>query len=722
MTIEDAQSVERDAHLLVVEVRRSTGSPPVFDATWEPVWDVSVDRIDINHGSAYNRAEVSCPNLRWQETFDLHWGDRIRIRTANETVNTVLFSGFLATYVSAFSGGNVTAGNAKGDAYEHNGVVCLDHRWLLNRSYCIYGQFARSPDDYTNYGTDTQAAVPASKTFLSGRRAIFNRDKKPNMDPVVAVINDEFGNTLCQLPIFADPAVADPWTARDMIRYVLSPAYNNAFNYVPITDPNELTGLDHTDFDKVLSHIVVDTLPVIDAVELICRHLGFSFREDYDVNGNPVFVFYKFASATGYTRDSDNRTMLQVLYAPPVGEIVSGPVSEGKKMLWAMILSEDITHVVNNTIGFGAPQRLEFTSELVPAWDDADLTPDTAGGNAVLYFTEADLQDETDPDSKDFYKYYHPRGSSFKRDVGRKWCLNESGKYSTSSSYDRGMPFDFSTVIPNEHILNSDGTRNFAPFNRRLLACLTLDKDSLNSVGIKLEFSFDAGLTWQVIPASISTLADECGIYIDEANLAELVDQAEGTISGGTLDGVQLNYFTSISDDKLEARSFKDGEWKTRIRVTASVQMDQRLALQAPVNTVLSGSPFHHAQVYDFSGQYEFALRTDSSSFSSGSLLADDIDQTDLLDAHLEAVRNANEDMSVSGQFTLERLWLGDGSGVPDFMVGDSIEKIEGRQYNLSASFGQTAIYPEIIKITYMPQKQIMKLITRDLRYAEVSL
>ena len=163
------------------------------------------------------------------------------------------------------------------------------------------------------------------------------------------------------------------------------------------------------------------------------------------------------------------------------------------------------------------------------------------------------LQDITSPNDKDYYKYYHPRGSNFLRNVGRKWALNEAGRY--SATHDRGMPFDFTTVIDPAYLINSKGKRVYGPFNRQLLPCLTMDKDSLNSIGIMLEFSFDGGSSWQSIPAAVSSLSDECGIYIDEANLAELVDQAEGTITGGPLDGVQLNYWTSLCDDIINGRS-----------------------------------------------------------------------------------------------------------------------------------------------------------------------
>ena len=112
-----------------------------------------------------------------------------------------------------------------------------------------------------------------------------------------------------------------------------------------------------------------------------------------------------------------------------------------------------------------------------------------------------------------------------------------------------------------------------------------------------------------------------------------------------------------------------------------------------------------------------------ASSFASSTLSAYERDDTPGFDVHLAAIRGANEDASISGAFTLERLWLGDGYGQPDFMVGDSIEKITGRDQYLGATFGNRGeLFPEVIKIVYMPEKQKMTLITRDLRFAEVRL
>jgi len=714
----DSESIQRFAQPLRVEFKKGHGSPPSYDQKWTFVFGAKVDRIEINRDGRPSTATVWFPRLRWHETHGLMWGDRVRITTnqSKRSQRTVLFNSFVTGYLSDFSGGS---GEPR-SAFERNAIVCMDYRWLLSATCPVYGQIARGPDDYYNYGIESQSPIDGRYTILTGRRCIFNYEGRPNRDPIELNLLDAADVQLCTMPIFADPQFAEPWTARQMLYYLLSPLNNPAYQYLPISDPSTLTGLDHSDFDKVLNHVVVEGLNIIEAIQLICRSIGWGFREDYD-DEDVNLVFYKIGSASSYSRSSAVPTILHKLHAPAVGEAVVDAALQGKKLLWSMSLAEDIGPVVNKPRGLGAPHRFEFTAELVPAWLDEDFAPDISEDNINLFFTEAELQDLTDKNSKDFFKYYHPRGSGFLRDVGRKWSLNESGTFSSADTYDRGMPFDFSSVIDSEYIRDEGNRRLYAPYNRKLLPCLTIDKDRLTSVGIRVEFSFDGGQTWQLIPCSIASLTDECGIYIAEANLAEIVDQAESTISGGDLDGVQLNFFTSLADDIVNSRSFKNGAWHTRVRVTASVQMDQRLRITKEPTSVY-GSPFHQSQIFDFSEKYGLEKREPASIFADGELSAREIDSTDYFDRHLSAIRDANEDMSVSGQFTLERLWLGDGSGEPDFALGDSIEKIEGRDYPLKSAYGERTVYPEIIQIIYMPEQQKTKLITRDLRFAEVPL
>ena len=727
---EDKKNIARTAQLAVVEYKPASGSPPTYPAQWIPIWEAKVDQVTINSGAKPSTATIWFPSLRWHLPAPIKKGDMLRIRTDHSRVvnQSVIFTGFAtADLVESSGGSDQSAG------YERNAIIAQDFCWLLAATNPIYGQVARGPDDYTGYGTSEQAPIPAQATFLSGRRAIFNENGKPNCDAVELVMTSPNNKGYqFEIPIFAESQKIETsavkfWTALQMLRYIFSPLYNRSFSVFPWLDISNFYGLNHKDFDKVPHHVVIDSLNVIEAAEVICRQLGWSFRQaDIAEPGSPWLEFYKLGRASGYARSNDQITILHQLYAPQEAQDIRPAVERGEKMLWAFTAQKDIASVINQPIGLGAPDRFEITAELVPAWLDDDLEPDVGDD---LFLTQAQIQALSNPNSKDYYKYYHVAGSGFKRTVGRKWALNEAGDYSVAD-YDRGLPFKFEDVIPSEYVwkemYNSYGTkyykRQYAAFRRSLLACLTLNKDSLSSVGIKVEFSFDGGSTWHVIPAKISSLPDEAGIYIDEENLAEMLHPHGSTISGGDLDGVELNYWTSLCDDIVNNRSYKDGEWKTRVRVTASVQMDQRLitySLRQPA----SGSPFNHAAVYDFSGKYGVVKRTTSSSYSSTDLTAWDVDSTKKSQQHLDSIRDANQDTSICGQFTLDRLWLGDGIGEADFMVGDCIEKIIGREYSLAANIaGTTSVYPEIIQVIYNFDRQMTKLITRDLRFAEVRL
>jgi len=722
--IEDKKNLTRTAQPIGVEIKRGYGSPPTYGAEWETVWAAKVERIEINRDNRPSRAVVWMPDRRWDDTSAVTIGDRVRIWgeeiVDGAPVRTILFSGFMVRRVMSFAGGD-----DRGESHERNAFIALDHRWLLSVTSPIYGQYARGPDDYSNYGYDTEAPDD-SFVFLSGRRTIFNENGQPNHDPTDAQVDSD-GSYLYDMPLFTGRQDATSWTARQMIRYVLAREYNQAYDYLPIDDPAVLIGLEHTDLDRVLNHVVVDGLNVLDALAMICRQVGFGFREQYDSAGIATLAFYKVGAATGAERSDTTPTILHQLHAPAVGENIQAAVAEGRKMLWSMNLDQDATDIVNDPLGIGAPHTLEFTAELVPGWLDSDLVPDSSSSYANVYVPEEDLEDLDDPDAKSFYNKYHTRGANFEsnRDVGRRWVLNETGRYS-GGSYDRGLPFDFRTVTGSgdgrimdaqgrevSAIIDQAGKRVYGPFNRQLLACLTSDKESLNSVGIVVEFSFDRGATWQSIPCAINSLPGECGIWIADPNLSEIVDKKNGTITGGDLDGKQLNYWTSLCDDKIDARVFKDGDWFTRIRVTASVQLDQRLRRKLQPSTY-SGSPFECTKIFDLGSDYTFTKRMDTSRFDGSGLPAREDDHYDWFEKHLELIQEANADQAVSGQFTLDRLWLGE----LEICCGDGIERITGREFSLGAAFAGGVVYPEIIQIVIIPDRQVMTLVTRDLRYS----
>ncbi len=345
VTKPDYKKIDRTAQQLIVEARRGSGSPPVYPSAWSIVWGAKVDRIELNEGLKPSTAIVWFPELRWHETFNLYWGDMIRIRTdeVQASKRTIVFCGFITSYLSDFSGGS----EKRGSSFERNAFICSDHRWLMSTTCPIYGQIVRGPDDYTGYGTTSQTAIDNSYIFASGRRCIFNQDGRPNMDPNLLAVHNIKGIKLCDINIFADAAAGSYWTARQMICYILSPLWNRAYNNIPIPDPGDLIGIDHKDWDKVLSHIVIDGMNCIEAISLMCKNLGWSFREIYDNTGHILIQFFKIGSATGSIRSDTQPTILQQLHAPAQGDDLAAAVTNGKKILWSMSLAEDIAAVIN---------------------------------------------------------------------------------------------------------------------------------------------------------------------------------------------------------------------------------------------------------------------------------------------------------------------------------------------------------------------------------------
>ncbi len=736
--ISDYKSIDRFARSLFIQYKKGIGSPPQYTDKWQELYEAKIESITDNINATPSELVFWMPTKRWNDETVLGFGDKVRVVYFPEpepdpdtgmippaNVSKALFIGFITKISRQFSGGNQSGGK-----YERLAFVALDSRWLLNVMSPCYGQIGRSQDDYDDFGTENQSPIVGSYTDFSGRRCVFNpqsgKSNKPNCDKEDIIFKDG-----TSMPCFANPdnTKASPWTAYKRVRYILGRIVNLAYDYFPISDPAALPGMptadqlkDNTlDWNRVLNNISIEGLNTATALQFICKQIGRAFRIDYDTE-EPQIVFFKAGSAGDGPRfvppagEEESRpvTLLQTFFAPApldsdAGEdakSIKKAVEAGKIPLWAAQFEPDITSVINAPLYFGSPFRVEFTAELVPAWLDSDLVPDVDN----LYFQESDLSGLENLNQYSFFKYYHARGSHFKRDVGRIWALNESGRY-TGTLYDRGPPFDLLAVIPPSLSIDENGRRLFGPFDREYVPCLTKEKLTDSSVGIIVEFSFDGGQAWQKIPASIISLDGQCGIYITEMNLSEIKPLTDEYIGGGNLDGKDLNYWTSLCNDRLSDKSFKAGEWQTRVRVTASIQLDQRLGGQlSPMN---SGSPFPQTDIWDKSGDYHLYKRDVTSIFSSSNLPVDVRDDYKEFKKCITQLRDTLQDTSISGQFTLERLW-------PDnIRLGDCISKIEGREFMLRTEVAGQISYPEIVQIIYLPQKQKMKLITRDLKFSE---
>ncbi len=688
----DKNNMMRVGQRLTVEYR----SPHAVGATgWMPIWEAEVIQVTLNAGEEPNTAQIAFPRLRWNSRIGL--GNQIRIRTSVPTKSngqplyrdmqpTVLFQGFVLQRAAAFDGGD----EKDNTAFERSEILCADYRWHINQRVSVFGQLARGVEDM-----DFQA------TAMYGRRAIFNESGSKNRAAM-----DYNNPPQLPFPIFGKN---EYWTARQMLEYLL--AFDTTRAHITDFVFSDQNGLEQTPH-----HVIVDTLPVVSAMMRVLGPLGWTMREQYTMAG-PVWVFYKAGRATQTERCNASPTIFHNLYAPAPGEKITWPVEAGKKMVKAARFVEDMTALINAPVGIGSRMRFEATFDLVPGWIDSDLVPDSANNYSNVFVKESDIQQSTSPDDYSFYKKYHVCGSEFMPDVGRKWVLNEAGDY-TGSPYNRGPIFDFSRVLPTQYVMQ-DGRPNYGPFKRRFLDCLTYDQSNINSVGIKAELSLDFGETWQDLGAmaSLRNLPNECGIRIEDPNLSEILDKQARAISGGSLANKELNYWTSLADDNVNSRTLPN--WRTRVRVTASVLMDQRM-YYAAAPAAENGCPFYTTAVYDYSSEYAWSLRTPGSVFEESGLPAWNTDDLAKMQERIDALRDANQDRAVSGPVVLDRLWLGDGSGLPDILVGDCIAGFEGREYVLTGSQGGGRAYPEVAQIIFDHKTQRQILVLRDSRFARI--
>ena len=395
-------------------------------------------------------------------------------------------------------------------------IIARDFSENLKR-ITVYGQRISNSDDST--------------VFLAGVDTIFNPDGKPNAGCSDVNINGRSYTAFC-----AEPAQSKFWTYAQAIDYLLCEYLPPGQLHAPTVQ--QLRAL--TD-NQIVRDLDVTGQNLAEAIQRCCERVGLDFKfvpRLGEAGPSQAIVFYK--DGTGRTVELNCQQPGQQL-------------SISKTNIAALASRENFWPVTHKYIGQGDFKVYEATFDLVKAWDPADQ--------------DTDYEKFSPSSNPDFYKV---------KDVYRKWCLNEAGKYSPAP-YNRGPAFDFSKIFQ---------TGNFAYRRRRFWPTLTTDKQG-RSLGYYLQVSYDGGLHWWQYLAAFSNLLDECGIWLASDRLD--VDAWIAALKGGL-----------------------------KFRITTSVISDERLSCVVADGPVNSTAPTIE-QVITLPRQFKFRKVSDQSLFAGGS-------------------------------------------------------------------------------------------------------
>jgi len=421
-----------------------------------------------------------------------------------------------------------------------------------------------------------------SSIFMTGLDTIFNPDSNGNANQTAIDFNGKSYTVFC-----GESIQSRLWTYAEMIDYLLCEYVQAGQLKTP-----SLSRLQALTENQIVRDLDVTGLNFAEALHRSCQRIGlkFKFVPRMAENGpGQAIVFYR--AGTGRVVE---------LNCQPAGQQLSISKTNiarthSRKKFWP------VTH---KYIGQGEFKIYEATFDLIKAWD------------ANLEDTDYDkLSPTTNPD---FYQV---------KDVFRKWCLNEAGRYSDAPYY-QGDTFDFTKIFQ---------SNNFIQRRRRLHPSLTTDKLG-RSLGYYLQVSYDNGQSWRQYLYAFNILLDECGVWLSSD---------------------QLDIETWIA----ALRGF------LRFRITASVVSDERLTAVVADGPVNSTTPVVE-HVITLPRQFKYRKVSNQSIFAEATDetlgVPDEIDDSTSL---YEFVRHTAE-MSLE---VIETFDIQTPSLMLDYQIGDIV-------------------------------------------------
>ena len=675
--------------------------------------DAVVDNITINDFNSPSTVAFTMLTARAGDEQLIGHGSLIKVTSGQATI----FMGMITNHPQGAAG---TSGG--GSPYERVGFKAMDYRYILSRTNVICGVYGHGYSDYdfTSFDpADTSKILTAQDTctYFSGIRCIFNPEGRGNCTGNPLNIYWRSGGVTSDVHVFVEAGYGHRWTARQMIMYLLFIGWDNFKDYFDVQNPADFEGLNNDVFDKTPWHVAVEGLSLTEAIYAVCKEVGMRFREVYS-SSEPRWQFYQ------PRKIDSNNCAFHSLYCPaPLDMVKNKKVlpanyldASKTKRTWAFDIETDSTKQVSYAITVGAPDRYEITAELVPSWNDSefnamfDVTPP--------YINEEDLGSFEDPNTLECFAILDSRGERFNQSLGRLWTLNELGIYSFNP-YNRDIPRDFYELLGSD-ARDKTARARFGLHHRPLLPSLTQLGLTNDSSGIRVDFSFDGGASWQPLNCSIINIEDSGGIWIAEPNLHNIKPPGNLVIPEGAMIGRVLSLLSSIYNDvftdervfRLNNERLPSGKsnWQTRIRVTACIELEQR-----KIKIADGGSSPIYRELYDFSDRYRYHKRSASSVLTG---TADEHDDSSQLQYQADTILEQNGHIRAAGTFTLDCIDF-------QFAPGDVIGGVEGRNIVLGTKAAADnngdifATGAEIVQVIHEPLAQTTRLITADDRFTE---
>ena len=462
------------------------------------------------------------------------------------------------------------------------------------------------------------AKADGSEVFMAGLDTVFNPDSKGNADPTLLEVSDK------RYTVFhAEPSQGGFWSYAEVIDYILCEHVLTGRLQTPTLD--QLKAL--TDNQDVRD-LDVTGLNLVEALHHCCERIGLDFNfvpRLASVGPDQAIVFHK--AGTGRTVELNCQKSGRQL-------------SISKTNIATLHSSRSFWPVTHRYIGQGDFKIHEATFELVKAWD--------------LSLEDTDYNKFSPSTNPDFYQV---------KDVYRKWCLNEAGKY-TGTPYNQGNAFDFSRIFQSD---------NFISHSRRFYPALTTDKLG-RSQGYFLQVSYDNGVNWWQYLYAFNILLDECGVW--------------------------------LSSDQLDSRTwFSALRGFLRFRITASVISDERLTALVANGPVNSTAPVIE-HVMTLPRQFKYRKVSDQSIFADSADdtlgVADEVDDSDALHQYVRQTAATSSEV-------IETFDIQTPSLAFDYQLGDRVST-SPESRDILACRGDNRSSSRIVEVQMDFQKQCTNL------------